>query len=37
MTCEVYWLLAVVCMVMFSLSPLLAENKLGTGGSPPVH
>jgi DHA2 family multidrug resistance protein len=34
---EIYWLLAVMCGVMFFASFLLKRNELGKGGSVPVH
>jgi hypothetical protein len=34
---DVYWLLAVMCALMFLLSFLLAKNKLGKGGDVPIH
>jgi MFS transporter, DHA2 family, multidrug resistance protein len=34
---DVYWLLAVMCALMFILSFLLEKNTLGGGGSGPIH
>jgi MFS transporter, DHA2 family, multidrug resistance protein len=34
---DVYWLLCVLCAVMFLLSFLLAKNEVGVGGDVPIH
>ena len=34
---DVYWLLAVTCVLMFLLSFVLAKNEPGAGGVAPVH
>ena len=34
---EIYWLLAVVSVLMFFLSFLLARNEPGAGGSVAMH
>jgi hypothetical protein len=34
---DVYWLLFVLCALMFLLSFLLAKNELGAGSEVPMH
>ena len=34
---DVYWLLAVMCALMFILSFLLKKNTLGGSGGGPIH
>lgn len=34
---DVYWLFAVMCLLMFSLSFFLKKNHPGEGHGPPVH